>query len=31
MFKKYGVEEVNNMKWENSGKKVHSIYQEFVQ
>jgi glycosyltransferase involved in cell wall biosynthesis len=31
MFKKHGVEEVNNMKWENSGKKVHSIYQEFVQ
>ncbi len=29
-FRKYGVEEVNNMKWENSGKKVHSIYQEFV-
>jgi glycosyltransferase involved in cell wall biosynthesis len=29
-FKKYGVEEVNNMKWENSGKKVHSIYKEFV-
>jgi len=31
MFKKYGVEEVHNMKWENSGKKVHSIYKEFVQ
>ncbi len=30
MFKKHGIEEVNNMKWENSGKKVHSIYQEFV-
>jgi len=30
MFKKYGIEEVHNMKWENSGKKVHSIYQEFV-
>ena len=30
VFKKYGVEEVNNMKWENSGKKVHKIYQEFV-
>ena len=29
-FKKYGVEEVNNMKWENSGKKVHTIYKEFV-
>jgi len=31
MFKKYGVAEVNEMKWENSGKKVHSIYKEFVQ
>ncbi len=31
MFRKYGVREVNDMKWENSGKKVHSIYQEFVQ
>ena len=31
MFKKYGVAEVNDMKWENSGKKVHSIYKEFVQ
>ena len=30
MFKKHGVQEVNDMKWENSGKKVHSIYQEFV-
>lgn len=30
MFKKYGVEEVNDMKWENSGKRVHNIYQEFV-
>ena len=30
MFKKYGIEEVHNMKWENSGKKVHSLYQEFV-
>ena len=30
MFKKHGVEEVNDMKWENSGLKVHSIYQEFV-
>jgi len=29
-FKKYGVQEVNDMKWENSGKKVHKIYQEFV-
>ena len=31
MFKKHGVAEVNEMKWENSGKKVHSIYKEFVQ
>jgi len=30
MFKKHGVKEVNDMKWENSGKKVHAIYQEFV-
>jgi glycosyltransferase involved in cell wall biosynthesis len=30
MFKKHGVQEVNDMKWENSGKKVHNIYQEFV-
>ncbi len=31
MFKKHGMQEVNDMKWENSGKKVYSIYQEFVQ
>lgn len=30
MFKKYGVQEVNDMKWENSGKKVYDIYREFV-
>ncbi len=30
MFKKHGMEEVQEMKWENSGKKVYSIYQEFV-
>lgn len=30
MFKKHGVKEVNDMKWENSGKKVYNIYQEFV-
>jgi len=30
MFKKHGVKEVNDMKWENSGKKVHAIYQEFI-
>ncbi|MFO7932630.1 MAG: glycosyltransferase family 4 protein [Bacteroidales bacterium] len=31
MFSKYGIQEVNDMKWENSGKRVHSIYKEFVQ
>ncbi|MCK5137319.1 MAG: glycosyltransferase [Bacteroidales bacterium] len=31
MFRKYGVQEVNDMKWENSGKRVHSIYREFIQ
>ena len=31
MFKKHGIQEVNDMKWENSGKKVFSIYNEFVQ
>jgi glycosyltransferase involved in cell wall biosynthesis len=30
MFRKHGVQEVNDMKWENSGKKVHNIYREFV-
>lgn len=30
MFRKYGVKEVNDMKWENSGKRVYNIYQEFV-
>ena len=30
MFKKYGVKEVHDMKWENSGKKVHDLYKEFV-
>jgi len=30
MFKKHGVAEVNDMKWENSGVRVHSIYKEFV-
>jgi len=30
MFKKYGVQEVHEMKWENSGKKVHDLYKEFV-
>jgi len=31
VFKKHGIQEVNDMKWENSGKKVYSVYQEFVQ
>src|SRR6056297_452371 len=30
MFRKYGKEEVDNMKWENSAKKVYSIYQDSV-
>ncbi len=30
MFRKYGVQEVNDMKWENSGRRVYSIYKEFV-
>ncbi len=30
MFKKHGMKEVNDMKWENSGGKVHAIYKEFV-
>lgn len=30
-FKIHGMEEVLDMKWENSGKKVYSIYKEFVQ
>ena len=30
IFKKLGVKEVNDMKWENSGRKVYSVYQEFV-
>jgi len=31
MFGKYGIQEVNDMKWENSGRGVYSIYKEFVQ
>jgi glycosyltransferase involved in cell wall biosynthesis len=31
MFIKYGKEEVHNMKWENSAKRVVKIYQEVVQ
>ncbi len=30
IFRRHGMQEVNDMKWENSGLKVHSIYQEFV-
>lgn len=30
MFRKYGVQEVHDMKWENSGRKVYTIYKEFV-
>lgn len=30
MFRTHGVAEVNNMKWEKSGEKVHAIYKEFV-
>lgn len=30
MFKKHGMKEVHDMKWENSGKKVHDLYKEFV-
>ncbi|MFH0756628.1 MAG: glycosyltransferase [Bacteroidota bacterium] len=30
MFKKFGAREVHDMKWENSGKKVHAVYREFV-
>jgi glycosyltransferase involved in cell wall biosynthesis len=30
VFKKYGKEEVDNMKWENSAKKVFSLYKEAV-
>ena len=26
MFIKYGKEEVHNMKWENSARNVHAIY-----
>lgn len=29
-FRKYGKEEVDNMKWENSAKRVYSIYSETV-
>ncbi len=31
MFKKYGKEEVDNMKWENSARKVYEVYQSVKQ
>jgi len=30
MFTRLGYEEVDSMKWENSARKVHQIYKEFV-
>jgi hypothetical protein len=30
MFRKHGVQEVYDMKWENSGRRVFDIYKEFV-
>ena len=30
MFRKYGIKEVHDMKWEDSGKRVHNVYKEFV-
>jgi hypothetical protein len=30
MFIKLGYDEVNNMKWENSARKVQKLYKEFV-
>jgi len=30
MFARHGIQEVHDMKWENSGKKVYSIYKAFV-
>jgi len=30
MFRKYGVEEVNDMKWETSGRRVFDVYKEFI-
>jgi glycosyltransferase involved in cell wall biosynthesis len=30
MFRKHGVKEVFDMKWENSGKKVFTVYQELL-
>jgi len=30
MFRKYGKEEVDNMKWENSARRVYSVYRDSV-
>ena len=30
MFRKYGKEEVDNMKWENSARKVYTLYRDSV-
>jgi len=30
MFRKHGMEEVNSMKWENSGRRVYETYREFI-
>lgn len=30
MFRKYGKEEVDNMKWENSARKVYALYSETI-
>ena len=30
MFRKYGKDEVDNMKWENSAHRVYAIYKETV-
>ena len=31
MFRKYGVQEVNDMKWEDSGRRVYQIYKDIIQ
>jgi len=31
MFRKYGVQEVNDMKWEDSGRRVYQIYRDINQ
>jgi hypothetical protein len=30
MFKKYGKEEVDNLKWENSARQVRDVYQSVI-